>query len=392
MDRKLKLTRKKIFLITLCPVLIMSLWVNNIYILFMFSILCWVLLPYKKWWDGISIPLLFFSVFYAGVIVLKGEIASYFLLASYSLAPTAFYRLGCFFMKCFHSDKQMQNLLFFIVGVYLLPLFLLTFQDIVLTGLINDSRQMLMDMGEDNTLAATLYGLMASAGIGFLGTIFAKKQNNWLKIGYIIVAALSLLSVIHLVNRTGLVICVVCLFVAFAVSTKMNVSKMLPFIIVFLAVAVFLSQSSIMGGGMTDAYAGREDNVDADAANAGGRTELWLNALGNMIVSPLGWKLESYAHNLWLDIARVGGWLAFIPFVKASFIYLLKLKKLLKISVNNSTALLLLCVNVAMLLNAAVEPVIDGSLLFFCLLMLIWGMTVNVVQTYTYKNNNLQDK
>ena len=47
--------------------------------------------------------------------------------------------------------------------------------------------------------------------------------------------------------------------------------------------------------------------------------------------------------------------------------------------------MLLLSVNVAMLLNAAVEPVIDGSFSFFSLLMLIWGMTVEL-------NNRLEFK
>ena len=68
-------------------------------------------------------------------------------------------------------------MLIYIIGFYLLPLFLLTAQDIALTGLINDSRQMLMDLGNDDSMAATLYGLMASSGIGLIGTIFIKQQK-----------------------------------------------------------------------------------------------------------------------------------------------------------------------------------------------------------------------
>ena len=123
--------------------------------------------------------------------------------------------------------------------------------------------------------------------------------------------------------------------------------------------------------------ADRDDrNDDANSANAGGRTELWLDAIGNLFVSPLGWKLDRYAHNLWLDIARVVGWLAFFPFVKATVSYMMKVKTILRNGGENGTLMLLLSVNVAMLLNAAVEPVIDGSPLFFSLLMMIWGMTV----------------
>lgn len=55
--------------------------------------------------------------------------------------------------------------------MYLLPLFLLTAQDMALTGLINDSRKMLLDVGEDGSLIATLYGMMASYGYGDFSTM-----------------------------------------------------------------------------------------------------------------------------------------------------------------------------------------------------------------------------
>lgn len=376
----LTLKRDKILLLALFPVLISSLWLYNLYLLYFFAVLCWIIIPYKKWWDGISVPLFFFSVSYAGIVLYKGENPGWSFIFSMLFAPTAFYRLGCFLMKHIQDEMQRQKTLLLIVGAYLFPLFLLTAQDIALTGLINDSRQMLMDLGNDDSMAATLYGLMASAGIGFIGTIFIKEQNKWLKVAFILVAVLSLLSVIHLVNRTGLVICAACLLAGFALSTRMNISKMLPILFIFIVVGVFLSETGILGGDVSDAYADRDDrNDDANSANAGGRAELWLDAIGNLFVSPLGWKLDRYAHNLWLDIARVVGWLAFFPFVKATIVYMMKVKTTLRNGGENGTLMLLLSVNVAMLLNAAVEPVIDGSFSFFSLLMLIWGMTVTIM-------------
>ncbi|GEM_PF-3316293 len=375
----------KILLLALLPVLLTSLWGNNIYLLYFFAVLCWIIIPYKKWWDGISIPLLPFSVFYAGIVLYKGENPGWSFIFSMLFAPTAFYRLGCFLMKHIQDEMQRQKMLIYIIGFYLLPLFLLTAQDMALTGLINDSRKMLLDLGEDDSKNATLYGLMASAGIGLIGTVFIKQQNKWVKMGLILVAALSLLSVIHLVNRTGLVICAACLFVGFALSTRMNVSKMLLILLAFIVVGVFLTESGILGGDVSEAYTDREGDVDSDSTSAGGRTKLWLDAIGNLFVSPLGWKLERYAHNLWLDIARVGGWLAFFPFVKATVSYMMKVKTILRNGGENGTLMLLLSVNVAMLLNAAVEPVIDGSFSFFSLLMLIWGMTVEL-------NNRLEFK
>ena len=373
---KLLLKKHQILLCILLFVLMSSLWLYNLYMLSFFVVLCCVLLPYKKWWDGISIPLLSFSVFYAGIVLYKGENPGWSFIFSMLFAPTAFYRLGRFLMKTIQIEAQRQKILIYIIGTYLLPLFLLTAQDMALTGLINDSRNMLLDTGEDGSLNATLYGMMASIGIGCIGAVFSKQQNKWMRMGLILVAAFSLLSVIHLVNRTGLVICVACLFVGFALSTRMNVSKMLPILLVFIVVGVFFSESGILGRDVSEAYADREGDADTDATSAGGRTEMWIEALGNILVSPLGWRLERYAHNMWLDIARAAGWLAFFPFVKATIAYLLKFKPLLKKGCKDSTLLILVCINVAMLLNASVEPVIDGSFMFFSLLMLVWGMTV----------------
>lgn len=366
----------KILLLALLPVLISSLWENNIYILFMFSVICWFLLPYKKWWDEISIPLLLFSFFYVIAAIYKGEIESKFLLISYIISPVAFYRIGRYFMKYIENDEQRQKLLLYIIGAYLLPLFLLTAQDIALTGLINDSRKMLLDLGDDDALNATMYGMMASVGIGCIGTVFAKRQNKSLTIGFIIMATLSLLSVIHLVNRTGLVICAACLFAGFVLSTRMNISKMFPILLICLFMGVLLLKLDLLDGDTSGAYAEREENEDADATNFGGRTELWFDAIGNMIISPFGWKLDRYAHNLWLDIARVGGWVSLILFVKVTIVYFTKLKYLLlkRVNHNNYFLLTLLSINIAMLLNAFVEPVIDGSILFFSLLMMFWGM------------------
>ena len=65
--------------------------------------------------------------------------------------------------------------------------------------------------------------------------------------------------------------------------------------------------------------------------------------------------------------------------MKATIAYMMKVKTTLRNGGENGTLMLLLSVNVAMLLNASVEPVIDGSFSFFSLLMMIWGMTVTIM-------------
>lgn len=167
----------KILLLAFFVVLITSLWANNIYLLFGFSALCWITIPQKKWWDGMSISLFIFSVFYGLMIIMHGKVNSNFNLFSYMIAPVAFYRFGRWSMNIFKEDKSRQKFLIFSMLLYLGYFFLLTFKDIAIVGIVNPTRVLLGDVGNDHAMAATLYGLMASVEIGCIAAIFVKKRK-----------------------------------------------------------------------------------------------------------------------------------------------------------------------------------------------------------------------
>ena len=107
---------------------------------------------------------------------------------------------------------------------------------------------------------------------------------------------------------------------------------------------------------------------------AGGRTDLWRMSIKNMLINPLGWTQEVYAHNLWLDLAKIGGWISLAPFLAATFFAIKNLMKVgLKSRMDFSKTIAVL--GCALILAASIEPVIEASMLFFALLMLIWGIT-----------------
>ena len=80
-----------------------------------------------------------------------------------------------------------------------------------------------------------------------------------------------------------------------------------------------------------------------------------------------------YVHNLWLDLAAVAGWIATIPFVVATINVLKTTFRMIKRNVT-PFRLVVVTMVVAMFLNCMVEPVIEASLLFFVLMMFVWGM------------------
>lgn len=366
-------------------VLLTSLWPFNIYLLVLFSLLTYIFLPISKYWDVTTITLLLFSVFYSLMAVLTSQYGSGFILLSYLLAPVAFYRLGKWMMSQFVEETIRLKLLICIIACYLLSLFVLTFKDIALVGIVNLSREMVGDQNDTNSLAATLYGLMASVGIGCIAALFTKGQNFALRIGYVILSLLSVLVVIHLINRTGIVVFVCSLIVSVVISTKLNIFKSLPFLILvgFITFLVVNADGGIVGE-MVEAYQQREMSSTHDATQLGGRSAIWADALSKLLTHPLGWERTHYAHNLWLDIARVAGWFSLLLFFIPTINWC---RDCLCIVRKNATPfiLLMISINLSMFLASFVEPVIDGSILFFALFMMIWGVTASLSKEKEFK-------
>ena len=365
--------RYKILLFGLLIVMVTSLLPENIYLLSCFSAIAFFLIPFNKYWDRNCIALIFFSVFYVIVECLKQEVGSGFALVVKLISPIAFYRLGMCMMANLPDDKSKVKFLFFVIFCYLFHLFILTIKDIAIIGIINDSRILLGDSGKENTLAATLYGLMASAGIGCCGVLFSKDIKILYKIGLALISFMSTIVVVHLINRTGLVILCVCILLSYSLYTKMKLNKILLGFLMIVILIIVVMQTGILNQDIVDAYANRNTGTSS-SGEFGGRSALWTDALSKVITHPFGWEREHYAHNLWLDMARVGGWFSLIPFIIVTFSAITNCIVLIRKKNKSTVDVLIISIFAAMLLNSFVEPVIDASLLFFSLQLLIWGM------------------
>ena len=235
-----------------------------------------------------------------------------------------------------------------------------------------------MDIGkEDTTLAATLYGLMSSTGIGFVSIFFAPKMKLWEKLCYSSICIMAVLIAIHLVNRTGLVLLALCVLFAFAYSSRLKFSRLVITALLMLIVFVVIIKSGLIPQDVLDAYIEREDSATTNAAEYGGRTVLWNDALSKIFTHPFGWERLDYAHNLWLDLAAIGGWFSLFFFLKVTFS---SIKGFFMVMWQKVTPFktVLLAVYLSMMFNSMVEPVIEGSPLFFVLLIMMWGMVFSL--------------
>lgn len=365
---------KQILLITLFfATLITSLLQQNIYILDLFAISTFFMLPFNKWWNRGTIALLLFSVFYAIMIILGGHMNSVFMTISYLIAPVAFYRFGHFVLSVVHGDEKRFKFLSYVVLAYLIHLFILNFVDISIVGIVNEDRILLGMSQEEEAMSATLYGLMASVGIGCIATLFATDSKLLTKIIFLILVVSSMLVVVHLVNRGGLVVFAITLLLSIFIYHWRNKIKLVKTILFILVLAFSLFYFDVISNDVLMAYNQRHDIQGYETMTAGGRTELWELSIRNMLSHPLGWEQKSYAHNLWLDLARLGGWISLLPFLVASLITFKRISYTLRFR-PSSFAKTLVVLNIALLMASSIEPIIEGSMLFFSLMMMFWGM------------------
>ncbi len=368
---------RKVLYISFFVVLITSLWPQNIDLLVIFSILALFLMPMNKWWNTGSLSLVMFSFMYFSLSLLTGVSQIGFLSLSYMFAPIAFYRFGHYCISDVKSDQARCKLLFFIVLAYLLHLFIKTGIDISVVGLVSVDRTLLGADQSANSITATYYGSMAAVGIGCVGAIFRKELSLLNRILFAAVVVFSLLAVIHIVNRGGLVILLVSLFVALVIKYKSNKFRLIAYLLMLFMFIVLLLNSGYINTDIVEAYQDRNELDGYGVSTAGGRTDLWIVGLENLFVSPLGWSQESYAHNLWLDLAKIGGWVSLLPFMVMTFITIRNIFYLVRKS-KSSIGYILAILNIALLVASSMEPVIESSMLFFSLLIFVWGMTDEV--------------
>lgn len=357
-------------------VLLSSLWSGNIYVLVLFSALSYILLPVRKTFDYFSLAILTFSICYVLMLLLSDNVKSNFLLLSYLLSPLAFYRFGQFLIRSFKDEDKRVVLLLIIVVSYMISIFIFTILDISMVGIVNHNRTLLGDNSNaGDSMSATLYGLMTSVGIGCVAGGFFKNQSRKIKFIYLLVLLLSILVVVHLINRTGIIVLACTILFILFYKSAFSFKKIFIYGFILILLSQIINYLGVYDSEIIAAYQDREANEIYGFYNAGGRVELWISALDKLVSNPMGWYQRGYVHNLWLDLARLGGWLAFFPFLISTIIVLKTIIGLVRIQYSDFS-LIIISLNVSMILASVVEPVIEGSISFFCLLLLLWGVTV----------------
>ena len=366
--------------------------VNNVYIIDLLGVLALMVFASKVKIDSFGNLLLLFSIMYSGTSFINSTVSTNFENIGYLVCPLAFYVFGKRIVQVTESNRQLLSLLLLIVFLSSVDLYILIIRDVQEFGLINVYRS-IGGEGSDNSVAtATLLGLVASLGFGGLSYCLmeTKPLRSWISWIFIFCTILSLLSVIHLLNRTGIVVCASVVICVLLYKVNGSIKQVIPALIFLLVIYLILSQLGIINNEVLDAYEARNLGEEG-TGSANGRFDRWIDACTLMFQHPTGWsKMQGalYCHSLWFDVARVTGILPFSLLLYMSFKGALFTKRLIAYK-SNIVVGVFLGFTVCMYLSAAMEPVLEGASSYFYLMCLFWGLQNEYYNNYNRINNEI---
>lgn len=320
---------------------------------------------------------------------------SLFEVVTFVLTPIAFYLTGIYVIK----KKVSVKLLFFYINLIIFSLFIFGIycvgKTVYYDGIYNLSANVrtVSTPWTNVQFNATNLGAYFTMGLSLLGFIFTFKVKDLIsiKLLYIIIIVLSIISELFLGNRTGLVIAVISIVTAYLVyniyGPKQIRNKVTTtfVIITTILLVIYAIQSNIYGIGekllgSTLVIRLYDSNFFEDL-----RFKAWQAAFIGLFEHPFGGKQAyiplNYAHNLWLDVGYAVG---IIPFVILLIFTLLVCKDLVKLIRNKENPIelriLLTCVYVSLFINFFVEPILEGYFIHFAIFCFIVGMTSKYVR------------
>lgn len=244
-------------------------------------------------------------------------------------------------------------------------------------------------VGRSATLQATMLTMIM--GSSFYSLVALKNKLYKLIITIFIILSLSYNLILG--TRTLIIVSVVSFIVScitFIILNRRNIFLVLKngktlLIVIIVIFLVFISNFMGIREKIENTKLLRRINKPYSTEEADeNRVQTLFLAFNSILEHPMGGNNErigelKYAHNMWLDVGKQAG---IIPFVLLSVFTIISLWNVIKIFKNekfsNEFKVFLAGIYSAVLLNMAVEPIMQGEPLFFIMFCMIIGMVDNV--------------
>lgn len=356
--------------ITLCMALLICNRNGYISLMGVFVILVGMIPDVRRKIDMTGVGLIFYSLTYLMISTLNGTEYTIHSIFLYGLAPFFFYSYGKIVPYKWKDEDKVIIFILIIVFCYCLDIFYITIKNIITSGeLINLSRDFSFNGETEIGKAATLIGLpMDIAMVGL--PIFIISKNRPYRFLFLLLSLLALLVTFHLLNRTGLIVLMLCTIGLIGWKSRKKPIMILTSLVILFVLYFILQSLGVLSDELLLYYTSRNE----DLSTMGDRSYRWLFALQQLFIHPLGWANSGevyYVHNMWLDIARISGIIPFIlllVFTISGFInsfrYVRKRDSIL--------SYLLLGLNICFFASCFVEPIYGGT--HFLLYCMLWGL------------------
>lgn len=330
-------------------------------------------------WPGFI--LIVYSVLFMLFAMLGGQIYTPSSMVFDLIFPITMWQVGQRIVRRTKNPQSDIIVLLLMIFSLALPAIVFNIAQAIDTGeVINVTRAIRNDDG-DILRSATGFGMMLSLMLGCSGVLLLQattKTDTRIKIFLIIGAIAAIFSTIHLVNRTGLVLVGLSLFVAI-ILRPLTFKRACYIVLVIVAVGsicYFVLGDTYFMDAM-EYYEGREKEEGYGSESYGGRTDRWAAAVTQLAEQPFGnanglnfFGKYTYAHNMWLDVGLKGGIFAMAMLILFSIVTIQQTIKFFRnrnLSLFERNLMVLVCLT--MFLQAFVEPVKDGVPQFLWFMM-----------------------
>lgn len=334
--------------------------------------------------------LFLFSLFYA-IFAANGYYNTYGLggVLKYAFVPWLVFLLGRAMAELSIDELNFVRWFFIVLGFFSAISLVSIALDIYDVGFISVARNIKV-LGEGDDLKnATAINALISPWIALSGLYFFKARGR-VPLFYmtVLLSAFAVFSTLRMGNRTGLVILGVTLFASYVFNYReAGFFKKVVFYIFLIAFFSFVVEFS---DALFFAFQDRVDSDDSGLATAGGRLQMMEYFFMTIPDYPFGGVPPGdlgmqYAHNYFLDIAKVSG---VIPFVFAMLFSVVSLSRLVSVLRGGGPRLIkniFLFLNISFLCVFLVEPVIEGCFNIFLLYIFCSGIVASAEKQYQYR-------
>lgn len=335
--------------------------------------------------DGTFFVLVFFVIAYAVVGIQNSD--QQFVAYQIIGFPTLAYLLG----KSCASQAPTGN--FIVMGlvalgaaIALLPA-RVALGDIVAYGFAAGGRSLYVD-GFGSEMSATVLGGLLTFGLSQSAASMSSAglRNKVQFLAALVIASILITVALRLGTRTQILIFVICLLFGYLLNTSGRLAIWKKVGVGITAAALFTIAIGLLPGFLeTDLGSYFRDRISDDrygAFTVGGRSEKWMYSIESILVNPMGWSLsgEGYAHNMWLDVARVSGWFGLFAVLVFTATHLRAVHRSLQGVFEQSVKTSLLLAVLAANLLFMVEPIMDGFLYVFYAYCAVIGVANGVRQ------------